>query len=269
MKKKFFYKLHINLVLLFLYLPIFIVILFAFNESKSRANFTSFSLKWFLNLVKNKIVLEAFFNSLILATTAAIIATIVGLMFALQISKLNFKKQNLFLNLNYFPIVNSDVTIGISLMIILQLFSNLIKQNMGFYTVLIAHITICMPYVILTIMPQINQLNLNQLNAALDLGCTPTTAFYKVFLPQIMTELFSSFMIAFAISFDDFTISYFTAGSSFQTLPILIYSMVKKRITPTINALFAIIFLLALLILILFNLLKFKKSKKGKLYEKF
>lgn len=265
MIKKIFCRFHIYFVLIFLYTPILVIILFAFNESKSRTTFSKISLKWFLNLFKNKIVLEAFFNSLIIATLASIVSIFIGLIFALQISKLKIKTQNFFLNLNYFPIINSDVTIGISLMIILQLILNLIKQNMGFVTVLTAHIVICVPYVIFNLVPRLNHLNLNQLNAALDLGCTPTVAFYKVFLPQMMTELLSSFMIAFSISFDDFTITYFTAGTSFQTLPLLIYSMVRKRITPTINALFFIILTLAFVVIVTFNTINLKTQKNEKL----
>ncbi len=256
MKRRFFSRSYLIAVLLFLYVPILVVALFAFNESKSRANFKGFTLKWFANLLQNKTILDACLNSLWLAFLAATIATILGTSFSVQISKLTMKQQKLFLNLNYFPIINADVTLGVSLMMMMQLILNILQQNLGFTTVLIAHVVICIPYVVFTIIPKIEELSKNQLNAALDLGCTPKMAFLKIVVPQITIELFSAFMIAFSISFDDFTISYFTAGTSFQTLPILIYSMVRKRITPAINALFTIIFMIALLILILVNFIK-------------
>ena len=143
-------------------------------------------------------------------------------------------------------------------MLTFQLFLNLIKQNTGFLTVLTAHIVICVPYVIFLLVPKIKQFDINQINTALDLGCTPKMAFFKVVMPQIFPEIFGAFIIAFSISFDDFTVTYFTAGTSFQTLPLLIYSMVRRRITPAINALFTTIFLLILLVLIGFNALNLK-----------
>lgn len=261
MKQKFLYKFYLVFVLAFLYLPIFVLVLFAFNESKSRAVFSGFSLKWFINLIQNGIVLNAFWNSFFLATISATIATAIGTWFALQITKLPSSKQSIFLNLNYFPIINSDVAMGVSLMLTLQLFLNLIKQNMSFFTVLIAHIIICMPYVVFLLVQKIRQLDVNQLNAALDLGCTPRMAFFKVVIAQILAEIFGAFMIAFSVSFDDFTIAYFTAGTSFQTLPLLIYSMVRKRITPAINALFTIIFIFTLIMLLVFNFLNLKLEK--------
>ncbi len=260
MKLKFFYKFYFYLVLLFLYIPIFVVISFAFNESKSRSVFSGFSLKWFINLFQNKTIISAFYNSLILATTASTIATILGTIFAFKILKMSKKQQTIFLNLNYLPIINADITMGVSLMMVLQLILNIVKQQMGFVTVLIAHIVICLPYVIFTIIPRIKQLNQNQLNAALDLGCTPLAAIFKVILPQISAEILAAFMIAFSISFDDFTVAYFTAGSCFQTLPILIYSMVRKRITPAINALFALIFAFAFSILVIINIINLKSK---------
>lgn len=264
MNQKFLYRnLYLIFVLFFLYVPVFVVILFAFNESKSRATFSAFSLKWFSNLFQNQAIIKAFFNSLILATLAATIATAVGTSFALQITKLSKSKQNIFLNLNYFPIVNSDVTIGVSLMMTFQLFLNLIQQNMGFFTVLMAHIIICLPYVVFLIVPKIKQLDINQINTALDLGCTPKMAFFKVVVPQIFMEIFCAFMFAFAISFDEFTVTYFTAGTSFQTLPLLIYSMVRKRITPAINALFTLtFFFIAFALIIVFRALNSSKFQK-------
>lgn len=254
-------KMSFAFIFLFLYIPIFIVIVFACNSSKSRCVFESFTLKWFLELFKDKIILEAFFNSLILALTASVIATVIGTLAALKIAKFKKSKQTLFTSLNYVPIINSDVITGVSLMLFLKFFLNIFNKDFGFTTALIAHITITMPYVVLFIMPKIKQIEPNTLNAALDLGCSPNMLFFKIILPIIAPSIVGAFMMAFAISFDDFTISYFTVGDSFQTLPVLIYSMVRRRITPKINALFTIIFILVILILILINILNINSNK--------
>ncbi len=251
-------------VFLFLYTPIFIVIIFACNYTKSRTNFSGFTLKWFFELFNDKMILSAFFNSLSLAIISSVISTIIGTLAALKISNLKKSQQNFFNTLNYIPIINSDVIIGVSLMLFFKFILNIINGEFGFLTVLIAHITIGMPYVVLTVLPKIQQIDPNIVDAALDLGCSPNMVFIKVILPNILSSLGSALMMAFSVSFDDFTISYFTTGGDFQTLPILIYSMVKRRITPKINALFAIVFILAFVLLILINILNINSKNLQK-----
>lgn len=264
MTKKVFSKICFVFVFLFLYFPIAVVIAFAFNSTKSRTVFNRFTLNWFVELFKDKVILTAFFNSLILATFSAVIATIIGTLAALKIAALKQSKQNIIKNLNYIPIINSDVIIGISLMLFLKFVLNIFNAEFGFLTALIAHITISMPYVVLTILPKIKNIEPNIIDAALDLGCSPNMVFLKVVLPNIASSIVGALMMAFSISFDDFTVSYFTTGGSFQTLPVLIYSMVRRRITPKINALFALIFLLALVALLLINMLNINNNKLKK-----
>ena len=260
-------KLCFIFVFLFLYIPIAVVIIFACNTTKSRTIFNEFTLKWFFELFKDKVILTAFFNSLILALISSTIATIIGTFASVEIIKMRKNRQNIFTSLNYIPIINSDVITGVSLMLLLKFVLNILNREFGFLTALIAHITIAMPYVVLTIIPKLRQIEPNIIDAALDLGCSPNMVFFKVILPNITPSIIGALMLSFSVSFDDFTVSYFTTGGSFQTLPVLIYSMVRRRITPKINALFALVFLLALLCLMLINILnintkKLKESKK-------
>ncbi len=262
MIRKIFSKICFVFVFLFIYTPIAVVIIFACNCTKSRTVFSGFTLKWFVELFKDKIILTAFFNSLILALFSSMIATTIGTLAALKIATLKKNKQKIITSLNYIPIINSDVITGVSLMLFLKFIINIFRSEFGFLTALIAHITIGMPYVVLTILPKIKQIEPNIFDAALDLGCSANMIFLKVVLPNITPSIIGAFMMAFSISFDDFTVSYFTTGGSFQTLPVLIYSMVRRRITPKINALFALIFVLALIALLLVNLLNSDKLKK-------
>ena len=244
-----------------------IVMIFAFNTTKSKIVFSGFTLKWFFELFKDKAVLCAFFNSLTLGIVSCILSTIIGTLASLHITKFKKEKQYFFTNLNYIPIINSDVITGISLMLILKFILNIVNGEFGFFTVLISHITISMPYVVLTILPKIKSIDPNILDAALDLGCSPLVTLFKVTIPNIAPYLASALIMAFSVSFDDFTVSYFTTGASFQTLPVLIYSMVRRRITPKINALFTLVFILALSILIFINILNFNGKNSNKKFS--
>lgn len=264
---KIFSKICFVFVFLFLYIPIAVVVVFACNCTKSRVVFSGFTLKWFFELFKDKIILNAFFNSLILALVSSVCATIIGTFAALKIANFKKSQQYLITSLNYIPIFNSDVITGVSLMLFLKFVLNIFNFEFGFLTALVSHITISMPYVVLAVLPKIREINPHIIEAALDLGCSNKLVFFKVVLPNIAPSVVGGFMMAFSVSFDDFTVSYFTTGSSFQTLPVLIYSMVKKRITPKINALFALVFLLALFILVLINILNLNSDKSKKLNE--
>lgn len=263
--KKIAPKLYMGLVFLFLYAPIFVVILFSFNSTKSRTVFEGFTLQWYVELFQDELIIQSFRNSIILAICSSILATVIGLAAALYIAKMKCFGRSVVMNLTYIPIVNSEVVTGVSLMLLFVFITDMIGGELGLFTVLIAHTTFNLPYVILNILPKLRQTDPNLLDAALDLGCTQSSAFFKVILPEIMPAVVSAFIMAFSLSFDDFAISYFTTGSSFQTLPVTIYSMTRKRITPKINALFAIIFVVVLISLIIINVRDYKISKKGEL----
>lgn len=249
---------YIALIFLFLYAPIIIVIIFSFNGIKSRSVFSGFTFKWYGELFKDGFIMNALFNSLILAVLSSIIATLIGTAAALRISKMKKFGRSLTMTLTNIPIVNSEVVTGVSLMI---LFTSVVGCSLGFGTALIAHVTFNLPYVILNVLPKLKQTDPNLVDAALDLGCTPTQSFFKVILPQIASAIFSAFIMAFSLSFDDFAVSYFTTGSAFETLPIAIYSMTRRRITPKINALFTLIFFFIFLLLLFINIREFRADK--------
>lgn len=255
-----FSNIYICLIFFFFYAPIMVMIFFSFNESKSRSHFSGFSLKWYQALLQDEAVLKAFATTLILAVLAALISTLLGTMAAIGIR--NYKKvsRTVIMNVTNIPVMNPEIITGVSLML-LFIFVNI---RMGFVTLLLAHISFCIPYVILSVLPKLRQLNPNLYDAALDLGASPFKAFFKVILPEIMPGVFTGMLLAFTLSLDDFVISYFTAGSSVQTLPIVIYSMVKKRVTPDMNALSSILFVGVLILLICVNIRQNNGTKKKK-----
>lgn len=247
-------KLYTGFIFLFLYAPIFVVIIFSFNSTKSRTVFEGFTLKWYAELFADQQIMKALGNSLILALSAAFIATMMGTMAAVCINRMKKRTKDVVMNVTYLPIVNSEVVTGVSLMLLFVFVTGIINAQMGAITVLIAHVTFCVPYVILNVLPKLRQVDPNLIDAAMDLGCNHREAFFKAMLPQIMPGIISAWLMAFSLSFDDFAISYFTSGSSFQTLPVAIYSMTRKRITPKINALFAVIFVLIFIVLLAMNI---------------
>lgn len=249
-------------LLIFLYAPILVVILFSFNVTKSRTVFSGVTLSWYYELFHDPLIMKSLFRSLILATCASILATLIGTLAALRIAKMKKFGRSLVMNINDLPIVNSEVVTGVSLMLLFVLITNVLGGHLGFATALIAHTTFTLPYVVLNILPRLRQTDPNLYDAALDLGCSHTQAFFKVVLPQIFPAIASGFIMAFSLSFDDFAVSYFTTGSSFQTLPVTIYSMTRRRITPKINALFTLIFILIFLLLLATNIRDFRSEKK-------
>lgn len=264
-KRRIGSKIYMSLIFLFLYAPILVVVLFSFNTTKSRTLLQGFTFNWYTQLFQDKLIMGALIHSIILALLSSVIAVVIGTFAAMRIAKMKRFGRSLVMNVTYIPVINSEVVTGVSLMILFVFIASLIGGSLGFITVLIAHITFNTPYVILNILPKLRQADPNLMDAALDLGCTPSRAFFKVVLPQIMPGVISAFIMAFSLSFDDFAISYFTTGSSFQTLPVVIYSMTRRRITPKINALFAIIFLLVFLLLVFINLWEWKTEKKKQL----
>ncbi len=254
MKK--FSKFYIGLILFLLFAPIAVMIFFSFNEGKSTAVFTGFSIKWYIELLKNGEILEALKNSLILAITSAAIATLVGTAaaFGIHHMKNKYYRQTL-MTVTNIPIMNPEIITGISMMFLFVFVGGILglTTKLNFWTMLIAHVTFCLPYVILNVLPKFKQMNKALPEAALDLGCTPLQSFFKVQLPSIMPGVITGLIMSFTLSFDDFVISYFTSGTDFQTLPILIYSMTKKSVKPTIYALSTIVFVMILVLLLISN----------------
>ena len=265
MKMKTSSKIYTALVFVFLFAPIAVLIFFSFNSAKSLSVFDEFSLKWYLELFSDEITLGALRNTLVLALTAACISTVMGTAAALGIYRLRSRYIRMVMNtVTNIPMVNPDIITGISMMLMFvfvgQLFG--LSTSLSFWTMLIAHITFCLPYVILQVLPRLQQMDPALPEAAMDLGCSPTNAFLKVELPEIMPGVITGFIMAFTLSLDDFVISYFTQGNGFQTLPIRIYNMTKKTVTPKMYALATIIFFVILALLLISNLMDEEDSKR-------
>ena len=250
-------KIYTALVMIFLFAPIAILLLFSFNESKSLSVFSGFSLKWYQELFRDGDTLESVKNTLILACSASAIATVMGTAASVGINKLRNKYVRAsFDTVTNIPMTNPDIITGISLMLMFVFIGTRLGKSasLSFWTLLISHVTFCLPYVILQVLPKLRQMDPSLPEAAMDLGCTPLQAFFKAVLPEIMPGIVTGMIMAFTMSLDDFVISYFTQGSGFQTLPIRIYSMTKKTVTPKMYALATIIFFVILTLLLISNL---------------
>ncbi len=247
---------YLVLIFGFMYLPIAVLIAYSFNENRSRAVFTNFSLRWYQSLFHNEAILSALALSVVLALVSSVIATVLGTLAAVGINSMSRKSQLIINNISYVPVVNPEIITGVSLMLLFVMAQNLgFGGEGGFFgwtTLLIAHITFNVPYVIFNVSPKLRQLDPSIYNAALDLGCTPVQAFFKVIVPQLTPAILSAFLICLTYSIDDFIISYFNAGTM-QTLPIAIYSMTRRRVSPEINALSAIMFVVILAIILVSN----------------
>lgn len=260
-------KIYISLILIFLYAPIVVMTLFSFNESNSTYTFTGFSLKWWVEMFSEKAAMDALVNSLILAVSTALIATLLGTLATVGIFKMKsrlYKKATL--TVTNIPMMNPEIVTGISMMLLFVFVGNFLHKSnvLGFSTLLIAHVTFCLPYVILNILPKINQFDMNIYEAAVDLGCRPFLAFFKVVLPNISSGIFTGLIMSFTLSLDDFIISYFTNGPDFQTLPIYVFAMTKKRVTPDMYAISTLVFGVILILLVLLNIAQSKSYKKDK-----
>ena len=256
-------RIYVGLIIFFLYAPVLVMIAFSFNESSSVWVFSGFSTKWYTGLLTDTTMITALGHTLIIAVLSAVIATVIGTAAAVGILALRNKiAQKLVMSVTQIPMMNADIVTGISLMLLFIFFGKLLglNESLGFFTVLIAHITFNLPYVILSVMPKLKQTDSRLREAALDLGCTPVQAFFKVILPSISTGIATGFIMAFTLSLDDFVISYFTCGH-YQTLPIIIYNMTKKSVTPDTYALSTLIFIVIFLLLIFYNMLQSKTEK--------
>ena len=268
-------KVYTALILLFLFAPIIILLVFSFNESKSLSVFSGFSLYWYRELFRDSETLKAVRNTLLLAVSSSLIATMMGTAAAVGIHRLRNRYLRAALDtVTDIPMINPDIITGISLMLMFVFVGRLFgaATSLNFFTMLIAHITFSLPYVILQVLPKLQQMDKSLPEAAMDLGCTPLRAFFKVEIPEILPGILTGLIMAFTLSLDDFVISYFTAGNGFQTLPIRIYNMTKKTVTPKMYALATIIFFVILALLLISNLsdqetaenVKTAKEKKKK-----
>ncbi|MDD4124329.1 MAG: ABC transporter permease [Eubacteriales bacterium] len=250
-------KIYIGIIFAMLYIPILVIIFFSFNSSNSMAVFSGFSLKWYGELFKNDKAIDALVNSLMLAVSSSLIATVLGTAAAVGIYNIKSKRaKTAVMTVTNIPMMNPDIVTGVSIMLLFAFAATLLKLEIfGFFTMLIAHITFNLPYVILCVMPKLKQMDKNLPEAAMDLGCTPLQAFFKAEFFEILPGIATGMLMAFTLSLDDFVISYFAAGESFQTLPIYIYSMTKRRVLPDMNALFSVIFIVIFALLLIRNLM--------------
>ncbi len=261
MKKKAFAGFryfYLALLMLFLYAPILTLIILSFNSSKTRQQWGGFTLDWYSRLFQNEQIMQALYNTLILAVSAAAIATLIGTLASMGMMSMKKRARAVYMNVTNIPMLNADIVTGISLMLIFIV----VRMSFGFASVLLAHITFCIPYVILSVMPRLRQFNPHTYEAALDLGATPVYAFFKVVLPDILPGIISGFLLSFTMSLDDFIITHFTKGPGIDTLSTKIYSELKKGIKPEMYALSTLLFITVFILLIGVQYLP-KKSSKG------
>lgn len=259
---KLLMRTYVVLVFGFMYLPIAVMIAFSFNESKSRSVFTGFTLGWYKSLFHNDMILSSLALSLVLALVSSVAATVLGTLATIGINSMSRRAQLLINNISYVPVVNPEIITGVSLMLLFVMAQNFGLGGegglFGWTTLLVAHITFNVPYVIFNVGPKLRQLDPSIYNAALDLGCTPRQAFFKVIMPQLTPAILSAFLICLTYSIDDFMISYFNCGTV-ETLPIAIYSMTRKKVSPEIYALSTIMFAVILAIILVSNTVESKR----------
>ncbi|MGM9662393.1 MAG: ABC transporter permease [Oscillospiraceae bacterium] len=250
-------KLVLALTLLFFYLPILYIIVFSFNDSRSLTSFSGFSLRWYEKMFADSTMMEAVFYTIAIALIATAVSTVVGTITAIGLSKSKKVVQQLVEGVNQLPVMNPDIVTAISLLI----FFSALAVKKGFFTLLLAHIMFCIPYVMLSVTPKLRSLDPNLIDAAMDLGATPFQALVKVIVPQIRPGIVSGALIAFTMSFDDFIISYFVTGNGVQNISILVYTM-SKRVNPSINALSTLVIALITVTLVIVNIVPIIKEKR-------
>ena len=277
-------RLFMGLVFLFLYAPILLMIVFSFNDGNSNVVWHGFSLRWYEELFRDRAIIQSVYTTLLVSMVATVVATVAGTFAAVGFYSMRRRTRSVLMNVNNIPMMNADIVTGVSLCLLfvavfglwnefaasyritLNLFGSLYRitfpeLSLGFGTMLIAHITFNIPYVILSVGPKLRQMDSNLVDAARDLGCTWMGAFFKVILPEIKPGIVSGALIAFTMSVDDFVISYFTAGSSVSTLAMEIYSMARKRVSPEINAVSTLLFVVVLVLLVVVNLRESRAEK--------
>ena len=256
MVKKSLSKIYLAIIFLFLYLPIGVLIVLSFNNSLSRVKWGGFTTEWYRNLVSDPTIMNAFYTTILITVASSVIATIIGTMAAIGISAMRKRNRQIMLGATNIPLLNADIVTGISLMLLFVRFTAL-----GTSTVLIAHITFDIPYVILNVLPKLSNTSSHTYEAARDLGATPLYAFFKIVWPDIKPGVFSGFLMAVTMSLDDFSITYFTKGAGVNTLSTMIYTQLRKGIIPEMDALSTILFFLALVLLLIMNYRSVKDAK--------
>ena len=256
MVKKSLSKIYLAIIFLFLYLPIGVLIVLSFNNSLSRVKWGGFTTEWYRNLVSDPTIMNAFYTTILITVASSVIATIIGTMAAIGISAMRKRNRQIMLGATNIPLLNADIVTGISLMLLFVRFTAL-----GTSTVLIAHITFDIPYVILNVLPKLSNTFSHTYEAARDLGATPLYAFFKIVWPDIKPGVFSGFLMAVTMSLDDFSITYFTKGAGVNTLSTMIYTQLRKGIIPEMYALSTILFFLALVLLLIMNYRSVKDAK--------
>lgn len=255
--KKTLGNIYILIIMLFLYLPILTLIVLSFNEAKSMSVFTRFSLKWYGEMFRSKLILGAVVNTFSIALLAALIATIIGTMAVIGIDSMRQRTQTVLLAFNNIPMLNADIVTGIALMLSFLLFG----ISLGYCTILFSHVTFCIPYVILSVKPRMNKSTDTLFEAALDLGASRRYAFRKVVLPELLPGVVSGFLLSFTMSIDDFIVTHFTRGAGINTISTLIYSEVKIGIRPSLYALSTVIFVIAFVVLLIVNFNNMKRER--------
>ena len=265
--KKTVSNLYIGLIMFFLYAPMLVMIVLSFNGTASTSVMEGFSLKWYQQLLGDNVTLTALSNTLILAVSSSLISVVLGTMAAVGIHTMKKKwVKSAVLTVTNIPMMNPEIVTGVSMMLLFVFVGSFVssKDALGFPALLIAHITFNLPYVILSVLPKLRQTDKHLSEAAQDLGCTPVSAFFKVVLPNISSGIITGLIMAFTLSLDDFIISYFVTGPKFQTLPIVIFSMTKKKVKPDMYALSTLIFVTVLALLILMNVMQARAENKQK-----
>lgn len=265
---KIFQKVYMAIIFIFLYAPIIVMIAFSFNDSKSRSVWNGFTFDWYTKLLNDESIIEALKTTLIVAIAASIFATIIGTLAAIGISAMKKRLRSAIMLATNIPMVNPEIVTGVSLMLLfVSVFGVLakigIELEFGIITLVLAHISFNIPYVILSVLPKLRQMNKHSYEAALDLGCNPFKAFFKVVIPEIMPGIMTGMLMAFTLSLDDFVISYCTSGTSAQTLSVLIYSMTRKNVSPKINALSALMFITVFILMLIVNIRQMKEDTKA------
>lgn len=256
MVKKSLSRIYLAIIFLFLYLPIGVLIVLSFNNSLSRVKWGGFTTEWYRNLVSDPTIMTAFYTTILITVASSVIATIIGTMAAIGISAMRKRNRQIMLGATNIPLLNADIVTGISLMLLFVRFTEL-----GTSTVLIAHITFDIPYIILNVLPKLSNTSSHTYEAARDLGATPLYAFFKIVWPDIKPGVFSGFLMAVTMSLDDFSITYFTKGAGVNTLSTMIYTQLRKGIIPEMYALSTILFFLALVLLLIMNYRSVKDAK--------
>lgn len=253
--KKIWQDFYLVVIMIFLYAPIVTMVVLSFNSSKSRTQWGGFTLQWYTQMFASRNIMDALYNTLVIAFLSALIATVIGTAASIAISSMKAVPRTILMGITNIPMLNADIVTGISLMLAFIAFG----ISLGFKTVLIAHITFNIPYVILSVMPKLKQTSRSTYEAAMDLGAGPVYAFFKVVFPDILPGVLSGFLLAFTMSLDDFIITHFTRGAGINTLSTLIYSEVRRGIKPSMYALSTVIFTVVLILLIISNFAPRKK----------